>query len=416
MLKYICLIIMGLFMSCSENGPDYDANNPLHQILKNSPAAVQKIMNNAGKHRVQILYTQIDRDENNQPTFTSHSFGLNKTHYFYPASTVKLPAAILALEKLNRPELENVNIHTYLQIDSARASQSAVFDDPSAQDGKPSIGHYIKKIFLVSDNDAYNRLYEFLGQQYFNEALWEKGYKDVKMVRRLESRGTPDDQRFTNPFLFYGGENIFYEQPLVENPNHYKVEMADVKQGIGYMRGGKLVNEPIDFSNSNYISLESLQGILRAVILPEGTPTEQQFDLSDEDYQFLYRYMSMLPRESDYPAYPDTARYYDSYVKFFMFGDSKAPLPENIRVFNKVGNAYGYLIDNAYIVDFENKVEFFLSAVIQVNDNQIYNDDTYEYKTLGYPFFAQLGQSVYDYERQRERAFVPDLQKFISED
>ncbi len=415
MLKYICLIMIGLLMSCSDNGPNYDMNNPLHQILKNSPAAVQKIMNNAGKHRVQILYTQIDRDENNQPTFTAYGFGLNKTHYFYPASTVKLPAAILAMEKLNRLGMENVNIHTYLQIDSARASQSAVLDDPSSQDGKPSIGHYIKKIFLVSDNDAYNRLYEFLGQQYFNEALWEKGYKDAQMVRRLESRGTPDDQRFTNPFLFYGGENIFYEQPLVENPNHYKVEMADVKQGIGYMRGGKLVNEPIDFSNSNYISLESLQGILRAVILPEGTPAEQRFDLSDEDYQFLYKYMSMLPRESDYPSYPDSARYYDSYVKFFMFGDSKAPLPNNIRIFNKVGNAYGYLIDNAYIVDVENKIEFFLSAVIQVNDNQIYNDDTYEYKTLGYPFFAKLGQAVYDYERQRKRAFSPDLQKFISE-
>lgn len=414
MFKYICLIITGLLMNCSQNGPVYDADNPLHQILKSSPPEVQAIMNNAGKHRVQILYTQIDRDENNQPTFTSHGFGLNKTHYFYPASTVKLPSAILAMEKLNRLGIENVNIHTYLQIDSARASQSEVYDDPSSQDGKPSIGHYIKKIFLVSDNDAFNRLYEFLGQQYFNEQLWEKGYKDAQMVRRLASRGTPDDQRFTNPFTFYGGENIFYEQPLVENPNHYKVEMADVKQGIGYMSGGKLVNEPIDFSNSNYISLESLQGILRAVILPEGTAAEQRFDLTDEDYQFLYKYMSMLPRESDYPAYPDTSRYYDSYVKFFMFGDSKTPLPDHIRIFNKVGNAYGYLIDNAYIVDFENKVEFFLSAVIQVNENQIYNDDTYEYKTLGYPFFAKLGQAVYDYERQRKRVNLPNLEKFAT--
>ena len=47
--------------------------------------------------RVQIIYTQIDRDENNTPSFTSYTYRLNENEYFYPASTVKLPAAALAL-------------------------------------------------------------------------------------------------------------------------------------------------------------------------------------------------------------------------------------------------------------------------------------------------------------------------------
>ena len=52
--------------------------------------------------------------------------------------------------------------------------------------------------------------------------------------------------------------------------------------------------------------------------------------------------MSMLPRECPHPQY-DLERYYDSCVKFFLFGDSKKPMPDSVRIFNKVGLAYGYV-------------------------------------------------------------------------
>jgi hypothetical protein len=121
--------------------------------------------------------------------------------------------------------------------------------------------------------------------------------------------------------------------------------------------------------------------------------------------------MGMMPRESLYPAY-DTEEYFDSYVKFFMFGDSKEPMPNRIRVLNKVGQAYGYLTDNAYIVDLDNGIEFLLTAVISVNENQIFNDDNYEYDEIGMPFLANLGRVIYDYELNRERAFEPDPSRF----
>ena len=49
------------------------------------------------------------------------------------------------------------------------------------QMGRPTIAHYIKKILLVSDNDAFNRLYEFLGQQYINTTLHQMGYTEVQI-------------------------------------------------------------------------------------------------------------------------------------------------------------------------------------------------------------------------------------------
>ncbi len=389
-----------------------DSNNLVEQILISKPEWFSEVMKNADKHRLQILYTQIDRDENNRPSFTSHHYRTNATDYFYPASTVKMPAAFLALEKLNNLNTEGLNKFTPLRIDSAFSSQSRVTADSTSENGLPSIAHYIKKIFLVSDNDAFNRLFEFLGQQYLNETLWRKGFENTKIIRRLESGMSPEENRATNPFTFYDGETIIYEQPPAKNERIYKIEMRDVRQGKGYIRSGELVEEPIDFSNSNYISIENLQGILKAIIFPEAVPEQQRFNLSEDDYRFLYQYMSMLPRESTYPAYSDTSKYYDSYVKYFLFGDNREPIPNRIKIFNKVGQAYGYLIDCAYIIDFENKVEFLLSAVIQVNENQIYNDNVYEYNEIGIPFLANLGRVIYEYERKRERKHLPDLSKF----
>ena len=64
------------------------------------------------------------------------------------------------------------------------------------------------------------------------------------------------------------------------------------------------------------------------------------------------------------------------------------------------------------IVDFENKTEFMLSAVIYVNRDGILNDDKYEYTEIGYPFFREIGEIIYTYDKNRKRAYLPDLRNF----
>jgi len=122
--------------------------------------------------------------------------------------------------------------------------------------------------------------------------------------------------------------------------------------------------------------------------------------------------MSQLPRETKYPAYSKDKTYTDSYCKFLMFGETKKHIPSSIRIFNKIGDAYGYMIDNAYVVDFENNIEFMLSAVINTNTDGIYNDGKYEYHKIGYPFMRNLGRAVYKYELKRTRVRQPDLSDF----
>ncbi len=383
-----------------------DQETLLESLLRPNPICAP-VLAAAAKHEVQILYTQIDRDAANRPHFTRHEYRVNPEAYFYPASTIKLAGALLALEKLNQLNIAGVDRHTPVRIDSAFSGQTAVREDSTAPYGLPTIAHYIRKLFAVSDNDAYNRLYEFVGQQRINEGLWEKGYQDVRLTHRLAIARSPAENRHTNPLTFYRGDQTLYQQPLLVNPHRWRAP-APILKGKGHIQDGELVAAPKDFAGSNYMSIDVLQDLLMAVFFPAELPAQRRFDLRPDDYRFLYRAMSMLPRECPHPQY-DRQKYYDSYVKFFLFGDSKAPMPDSVRIFNKVGLAYGYVADNAYIVDFERGVEFLLTAVVLVNDNGIFNDGAYEYDELGLPFLAELGRVIYAYELERQRAHRPDL-------
>jgi hypothetical protein len=53
-----------------------------------------------------------------------------------------------------------------------------------------------------------------------------------------------------------------------------------------------------------------------------------------------------------------------------------------------------------------------LSATISCNTDGIYNDDKYEYDTIGFPFMKNLGESIYQYELKRTKKHLPDLTKF----
>ena len=385
--------------------------NPLNQIFQSAPQIVKDVIAQKERYDVQVRYTQIDRDSLNQPSFTSYDFNVDDNRYFYPASTVKMPIAFLAMEYINdlkdALDLEDLDQWTPMEIDSLREKQSTVLGDTTSESGHATVAHYVKKIFAVSDNDAYNRLYEMMGREYINDRLIEKGFEGININHRLSLAGI--DNRYTPSWRFKKDGKIVYSQPEKFDNQERPNQLGNLIKGKGYINiHGELVNEPFNFTNKNAFSIRAMEDMIKAVLFPKSLPESSRFNLTTDDYDYLYKCMSSLPQESDYPQYDQ----WDSYVKFFMFGDSHDPMPDHIRIFNKVGDAYGYLTDCAYIVDIDNRVEFLLTVTLSVNDNQIYNDGVYEYDEIGFPFMAKLGQVVYEFELDRERGYESDLGKF----
>lgn len=388
--------------------------NVLLDLMQQNAQYFSPILANPDKYEVQIIYTQIDRDRKNQPSFRSFTYHADSLAYFYPASTVKMALSFLALERINhlKKVIPEINKNTHYVLDSVRSQQIKFFENPQAFDKKPSIAQDIKEIMLVSDNFAYNHLFDFLGRDYINQKLEEKGYKYSRVLHRFSIPGI--DNRFTAPMTFFDekGNEVLQQGELV-SVRQYENKQKKLLKGIGYLNSkDSLIKAPFDFSTKNYFSLFDQQKMLRAVLFPETVSAQNRFDLTEEDYRFLWKYMSMLPRNSRYPTYSDSLEYYDGYCKFFMWGDGKDKRPNHIKIFNKVGDAYGYLIDNAYIIDTNNQIEFMISAVILCNEDMIFNDGNYEYDKIGFPFFGNLGRVIYEYELKRKRDFKPDFSKF----
>lgn len=376
-----------------------------------SEEIIRNVVADPEKYESQMIYVQIDRDEYNQPTFTQYEWNVDDQRYFYPASTVKMPTAIIALEKLRDLNIRGLNLHTQMEIDSVRPPQTPVKKDSSAQGYIPTIGHYTKHIFVVSDNDAHNRLYEFVGQDELHKRLRSHGIDQTRIIHRLGNPAFgPEENRYTNPVRFIRNDEVIYEQKERHAQLEHPDQLIGSKRGVGYAdQNGDIVNEPFDFTRKNFFPLNDQVGVVKRIFFPESFSEDEQFNLSEGDLNFVRTKMGMLPKESRYPLYQDSV-HYDSYVKFFIFGDQEEPMPESIRIYNKVGWAYGYLTDCAYIVDFEKGIEFILASTIHVNENQIYNDGEYEYEEIGMPYLAALGRAFYAYEENRVRIHKPNLE------
>lgn len=383
----------------------------LEELLrKNASPLLLHILDNPDTFQYQLIYTQINRDKNNQPHFKNYYLHLDKDRYVNPASTVKLPVALCALEKLHELNIPGLNRNTTMLTDSSYSGQIKVYTDSLSANGLPSVAQYIKEIFLISDNDAYNRLYEFVGQQVLNEKLWQKGYTHSRITRRFMPM-TEEENRHTNGTRFVQNGRVIYDQPPAYNAIPFDFSIPHLVGKAYYNRHDSLINQPMDFTTHNVLLLQDLQQLLQSVLFPASVPAKQRFNLAADDYRFLYQYMSELPYESSHPHY-DTTEYYEGYTKFFMFKAGKTHIPSYIRVFNKPGWSYGFLTDAAYIADFKNNVECMLSACIYTNSDGVLNDDKYDYDTIGYPFFKEVGSIIYNYELSRQRRYVPDLSGF----
>lgn len=360
MKRSIFLSIVLIVFGCSKT------QNPIEVALKSKSDKILRVSKNIKKHELQTILTVIDSNK----IFKDYTYNLNTEKYFYPASTVKLPVAVFAIEKLNENSL--INLDTPYKI------------------GGESITHTVRndinEIMVMSSNEAYNRLFEFLGQDYINQKLNEKGMVKSKIFHRLEVENANDLKTRKLTFNINDSVNIYFKEN--NNTMIKPLRLKKLKKGIAYINAnGDYIESAMNFSNKNYLPLKELHYLSKLLYITDSGKNNETLNLTNNQISFLKNSMNQTPNNIGY----DLKKYPDTYSNFLVFGDLKNPI-NGISIYNKIGFAYGYVTETAIIET--NKKSIIISISLKVNENEIFNDDEYEYENIAFPFLAEFGREM----------------------
>jgi cell division protein FtsI/penicillin-binding protein 2 len=384
------VFVVGLLLTytsvCGQRGEFY-----IEELLKKSTnPVVQQVLANPNNYKLKLLLTPIIKSE----ATVTYTYG-NLSNYYYPASFVKLPTAIAACNFLDAVDAQRTNDSTFIcirkrDIGCGFSTERAVYDSLLYDDSFASI---ITRMLTVSDNTAYNMLYELMGQDFLNAQLQKMGLQKSFINKKLGACDTTQ-LRHTGPVSLYNNVHFFNATtdsiittfPLTSKYTYRKNENAIV--GKAHIANGKRIKKGIDFTYGNNIAIDELHQLMLGLYSPNTYLVNTKY------VPLIKNSMLHSPHQSGIASYTDTAKYSSTYNKYFFREDEKGMLPAGYSVYNKVAMAYGFLGDCAYI---ENKTEglrYFLTASIYCNANETLNDGKYEYTTVGFPFLVELRKLI----------------------
>ena len=359
-------------------------HDPLISAL-NEDEFTRKFVKDKEKYEIQILYSEVSKNTLGQTEFNDFQFQLNDQKYFYPASTIKLPITVMALSKINelRAGGSNISLKSKIKLSLINDKKEIIIKDSIT-----SFQNLIADVFLVSDNSASNVLIDFLGYNYFNLSMRNSGYENTYLNHKFNP-----DPFIDSKWIISTLDNDIISSKENKITVFARSDISNLKKGKKRFIDGEIINEPLDFSSKNRSSLTDMHNIIKNLIYPEITLSK--FNLNVEDYDFLRYWMSRLTFEDLGNKYITNDKFFNSYNKFFIHGIDTVLKKTDVRVYNKIGQAYGTSTDSAYIKNYKEDIEFFLTATIYTNNNEIINDDIYEYSNIAIPFLSKLSNILY---------------------
>ena len=387
-------VVAAFFCGCKTIPPPRLAD--LGPLLQQHPEQFGRLLAASENFRVQVLVSEVGRDGRLQ-----RSGYRVDAEYFYPASSIKLCAAVAALQTIEQLRADTHSpdlLNAPLEIAPLFPGDPPQRNDPSnSAGGTITVAHELRKLALVSDNQSFNRLFELVGHAGLNRHMHELGLKSVVINHRLsEPRAIPDPTASAAVKLF-PPKTAPVEVPARTSVLRLTNHARNLLVGNAQIKGGNLVQAPMDFTSRNGISLVDLQDLLIKLVRPDldlGTPP---LKLEKQHRDWLVRAMTGYPRESTNPVY-SAEHYPDAYSKFLLPGIRRvfpSTVPgERIEVTGKNGQAYGFSVENSCSYNPKNGRTVFVTAAIYANADGILNDDKYDYGTIAEPFMADLGELV----------------------
>lgn len=375
-----------------------------NRIIQRLPQ-YKNLFQNPDSCRLRMIYSSVEHTDFSTVVQTT-SWDKNSKLLFYSASAVKMITAIFALEKLNRND--RMDLNCTIVYDSVPVCDGAIY----YQYNRLSFREIITKMLVLSDNIAFNYMYDFVGPEYFHNRFHEMGYDSCVMVNRFLNCDSIQHMKTMGFTVFdstgkdvYRQGRIYFEKEIV-NPHQDAVVGSRHFTYKGTRPGGK------SFRHRNNIELNDLHTMLIALVYPENAEQKKRYHLTDQDRYFLIRLLGSVPREYGYRSEEDTSQMmHDGRTKYLYVGASKDPIPDHIRIINIIGQSFGFMTDVMYFVDFEKGIDFFLSMTSYQNKNGIIGDGIYGMEEVSFPFFEQIGKEVYQDEilQKRTAKELPDF-------
>jgi len=379
--QFVCLLSAIILFGCSLE------TNPIKSSLRKNDF-LKEMIKDKEDYEIQVLLTKIDQ-KNTQDDFQEYKYQLDDNKYFYPASTIKLPIVVLALKKINELRSKGSEITLKSKI---ILNYRDDYSELVIRDSITSFQNLIADVFLVSDNSASNILIDFIGYNYFNDEMENAGFDKTYLNHKFN----PD------PYVNSTWQISDLDNNIISSINdNQKIIKADEKTN-GLEKGerryfkGEILDESLNFSEKNRSSITDMHNLIKYIFYPEIFDSTNTFNLNVEDYDFLRYWMSRFTYEDIGEKFIGDENFFETYNKFFIHGDEQSVSNEQIRVYNKIGQAYGTSIDNGLIKNYQDNVEFILTATIYTNKNKVINDNLYEYDDLAVPFLAKLSRAIYN--------------------
>ena len=378
MKRTLLLAVFSSLLSCN--------SNPIELVLKSDPY-LKEIIKDKEDYEIQVMLTKINHN-NTKIDFQNYQYQHDENQYFYPASTIKLPIVVLTLKKINELRSKGSDITLKSKIILNNVDNYSNF---KLQDSITSFQNLIADIFLVSDNSASNILIDFIGYNYFNDEMQNAGFDRTYLNHKFN----PD------PYVNSTWQISDLDNNMISSINdNQKIIKADDKtngldKGESRYFNGEILDESLNFSEKNRFSITDMHNLIKYIFYPEIFDMANTFNLNVEDYDFIRYWMSRFTYEDIGEKFIGDEKFFETYNKFFIHGDEQSVSNEQIRVYNKIGQAYGTSIDNGLIKNYQNNVEFILTSTIYTNKNKVINDNLYEYDDIAEPFLAKLSRAIY---------------------
>ena len=378
MKRILLLAVCSSLLSCN--------SNPIELVIKSDPY-LKEIIKDKEDYEIQVMLTKVNHD-NTKIDFQNYQYQHDENQYFYPASTIKLPIVVLTLKKINELRSKGSDITLKSKIILNNVDNYSNF---KLQDSITSFQNLIADIFLVSDNSASNILIDFIGYNYFNDEMQNAGFDRTYLNHKFN----PD------PYVNSTWQISDLDNNIISSINdNQKIIKADDKtngldKGERRYFNGEILDESLNFSEKNRFSITDMHNLIKYIFYPEIFDKANTFNLNVEDYDFIRYWMSRFTYEDIGEKFIGDEKFFETYNKFFIHGDEQSVSNEQIRVYNKIGQAYGTSIDNGLIKNYQNNVEFILTSTIYTNKNKVINDNLYEYDDIAEPFLAKLSRAIY---------------------